>query len=61
MISEEKTCLTLTLKSMDPEKQDRNVVSNVKKMLAEDFEITHSTIEMAYPDELERFQYEIEK
>ncbi len=52
IISEEKICLTLTIKSKDLEQQDRTVVSNVKKMLEEEFEITHSTVEMTYSDEM---------
>lgn len=49
MISEEKTCLTLTIKIKDLEDQklsDRATVSQIKKMLQEEFEITHSTIEV---------------
>lgn len=58
IISEEKTCLTLTIRSKDLEKQDRTIVQNVKKMLEDDFGIEHSTIEMAYAETSSKVEIE---
>jgi Co/Zn/Cd efflux system component len=49
MISDGKTCLTLTIKIKDLEDRklsDWATVSQIKTMLKDEFEITHSTIEI---------------